>query len=58
VSRSKPEPPKPTTWTIYKIAAKLRPLGSVEATDEAEAVAKGAAEFKADARRLIATRQR
>ena len=42
----KPEPPKPTTWTIYKIAAKAVRLGTVEATDEAAAIEKAAAEFK------------
>jgi hypothetical protein len=31
----KPEPPKPTTWTIYKTAAKQERLGTVEAPDEA-----------------------
>jgi hypothetical protein len=29
----KPEPPKPTTWTIYKLAAKAERLGTVEAPD-------------------------
>jgi hypothetical protein len=33
----KPEPPKPTTWTIYKIAAKMTWVGTVEAIDEAAA---------------------
>jgi ABC-type nitrate/sulfonate/bicarbonate transport system substrate-binding protein len=28
----KPEPPKPTSWTIYKIAAKAERLGTVETT--------------------------
>jgi hypothetical protein len=34
----KPEPPKPTTWTVYKIAAKQIRLGTVEAADEREAI--------------------
>jgi hypothetical protein len=42
----KPEPPKPTSWTIYKLAAKAERLGTVEAPDEAAAIEKGAAEFK------------
>jgi hypothetical protein len=52
----KPEPPKPTTWTIYKIAAKQERLRTVEAPDEAT-VEKGAAEFKVAAKRLMAIRR-
>jgi hypothetical protein len=48
----KPEPPKPTTWTIYKIAAKAVRLGTVEAADEATAIEKATAEFKVAATRL------
>jgi hypothetical protein len=44
----KPEPPKPTTWTVYKIAAKRMGLGTVEAP----AIEKAAAEFKVPANRL------
>ena len=54
----KPKPPAPITWEIFKAAAKLRPLGTVEAADEAEAIAKAAAEFKVIASKLIATRPR
>ena len=53
----KPEPPKPTTWTIYKIAAKAVRLGTVEAADEATAIEKAAAEFKVPATRLRALRR-
>jgi hypothetical protein len=53
----KPEPPKPTTWTIYKIAAKAVRLGTVEAADEATAIEKGAAAFKVPANRLMAVRR-
>ena len=53
----KPEPPKPTTWIIYKIAAKQTWLGSVEAADEHEAIQKAAAEFKVIASKLIAVRR-
>jgi hypothetical protein len=49
----KPEPPKPTTWTIYKIAAKAVRLGTVEAA----AIEKAAAEFKVPATRLMAVRR-
>jgi hypothetical protein len=35
----KPQPPsRPTSWTIYKIAAKAVRLGTVEAPDEAAAI--------------------
>ena len=44
----KPKPPKPITWTIYKIAARQTWLGSVEATNEVEAIEKAADEFKTD----------
>jgi hypothetical protein len=53
----KPEPPKPTTWTIYKIAAKSVRLATVEAADEATAIEKAAAEFKEPANRLMAIRR-
>jgi hypothetical protein len=52
----KAEPPKPTTWTIYKIAAKAVRLGTVEAADEPTAIVKGAVEFKVPATRMMATR--
>jgi hypothetical protein len=42
----KPEPPKPIIWSIYKIASKGVWLGEVEASDEAAAIEKAAAEFK------------
>jgi hypothetical protein len=50
-------PPKPATWTIYKIAAKQEWLGTVEAPDEVAAMEKAAAEFKVAAKRLIAIRR-
>jgi hypothetical protein len=34
----KPESPKPTTWTVYKITAKQIRLDTVEAADEREAI--------------------
>jgi hypothetical protein len=53
----KPEPPKPTTWNIYKIASKAVWLGAVEAPDETAAVEKAAGEFKVPATRLMAIRR-
>ena len=54
----KPEPPQPTIWDVYRAAAKLRPLGTVEAANEAEAIAKAAEQFKVIASKLIAVRRR
>jgi len=54
----KPKPPKPSTWTVYKLAAKQVWLGDVEALDEAEAVTKMAAERAVPAWKLMAVRQR
>jgi hypothetical protein len=48
------EPPKPKTWTIYKIGANAVRLGATEAPDGAAAIEKGAAEFKVSATRLMA----
>jgi hypothetical protein len=53
----KTEPPKPIRWAVYKIAAKAAWLGEVEAPDQAAAIEKGAAEFKAPATRLMALRR-
>jgi hypothetical protein len=53
----KPEPAKPMTWTIYKLAAKAERLGTVEASDEATAIERGAAEFKVPANRPMAVRR-
>jgi hypothetical protein len=50
----KPEPPKPTSWDIYKVAAKVIWLGTVEAPDKRAAIDKAAEEFKTDAWRLYA----
>jgi hypothetical protein len=47
----KPESPQqPTSWIIFKLAAKAERLGTVEAA----AIEKAAAEFKAPANRLMA----
>jgi len=53
----KREPPKPTTWTIYKIAAKAVRLRTLEAADETTAIDKAAAESKVPATRLMAVRR-
>jgi len=53
-----PEPPKPTTWTIYKIAARQTWIGSVEATNQAEAIEKAAKEFNPLATKLMTIRRR
>jgi hypothetical protein len=44
-----PEPSKPIRLNIYKIAANVVRLGTVEAPDAATAIEKGAAEFKVPA---------
>jgi hypothetical protein len=52
------EPTKPTSWNIYKVAAKARPLGTAEAAGPNEAIEKGAAQSKVPASKLIATQRR
>ena len=42
---AKPEPPKPIGWNVHKIASKAAGLGEVEASDEAAAIEKAAAEY-------------
>jgi hypothetical protein len=54
----KPEPPKPTSWDVYKIAEKAVWLGTVEAPDKQSAIEKAAVEFKVDAWRLYAMGRR
>ena len=54
----KPEPPPPTRWDVYKVAAKPIWLGTVEAPDKAAAIEKAATEFKAEAWRLYAVPRR
>jgi hypothetical protein len=53
----KPEPSKPKTWNIYKIASEAVWLGTVKAPDEATAMEKAAAEFKVPATKLTAIRR-
>jgi hypothetical protein len=54
----KPEPPQPTSWNVYKVAAKATWLGTVEAPDAATAIEKAAAEFNVDTWRLLAVARR
>jgi hypothetical protein len=48
---------EPIRWSILVVGAKLQWLGDVEATSEAEAIAKGAEEFKQPRERLMAVRR-
>jgi hypothetical protein len=54
----KPEPPPLLSWDIYRAASKAKWIGSVEAPDADAAIEKAAAEFKIDAKPLIAVRRR
>jgi hypothetical protein len=56
-SSSQPEPPQ-TTWTIYKFASRLQWLGTVQATDNRDAIEKAAKESRLDPAKLMAERQR
>ena len=53
-----PTPPQLRAWDIYKVAAKAKWLGTVEAPDKAAAIEKAAQEFKAAAWRLYAVERR
>jgi hypothetical protein len=53
-----PEPSKPTSWDVYKIAKKAMWLGTVEAPDKGAAVEKAAQEFKTEVWRLYAVSRR
>jgi hypothetical protein len=55
---SRQQPPPISSWGIFRAAAKAKPLGTVEAADEAEAIEKAAAQFKVLASTLIAVRRR
>jgi hypothetical protein len=48
---------KNVRWSILILREKAVWLGDVEATSEAEAIAKGAEEFKQDPNRLMAVRR-
>jgi hypothetical protein len=53
----KPEPPKPIIWNVYKFASKAVWLGTIEAPDEAAAMAKASVEFRVPANRLLTIRR-
>ncbi len=53
----KPEPPKPTSWSIYRAAHKAIWIGEVEAPDEVAAIQKAAEQFKVPAMKLMAVRR-
>jgi hypothetical protein len=52
------EPPKPKSWTIYKMAGEAIWLGTVEAPHKSAAIKKAAQEFKTETWRLYAVRRR
>jgi hypothetical protein len=54
----RPEPLKPMSWNVYKIAKKATWLGSIEAPDKQAAVEKAAQEFKTEVWRLYAVARR
>jgi hypothetical protein len=56
-SPSQSEPPQ-TTWTIYKFGASLKWVGTVQATDQREAIEKVAKEFGLDPTKLMAEPRR
>ena len=53
----KPEPPPLSTWDVFRVAHKAIWLGTVEATDERDAIEKVAKERNIPAARLIATQR-
>jgi len=54
----KPEPPPLSTWDVFRVAHRAIWLGTVEATDERDAIEKVAKERDIPAAMLIATRRR
>jgi len=58
MAKQPPKPQAPTLWDVYRAAAKLRPLGTVEAADADEAIEKAAKEYKVIASKLIAVTSR
>jgi hypothetical protein len=53
----KPEPPPLSTFDVFRVAHKAIWLGTVEATDERDAIEKVANERNIPANRLIATQR-
>jgi hypothetical protein len=54
----KPELTVPTRWNIYRAAAKLRPLGTVEAADEHRPLRRPPRSSRSIASKLIAVQRR
>jgi hypothetical protein len=51
-------PPSHTmSWDIVRAGSKIEFLGSVEATDERDAIEKAAKEFKTDPKKLLAVKR-
>jgi hypothetical protein len=48
---------RPISWAIYSVTTRAVWLGTIDAVDEAAAVAKATEEFKTDARWLYAVRR-
>jgi hypothetical protein len=55
--RKSQQPPSPTVWAIYKLAAKQTWVGEVDATTEAEAIEKAEKQFNQYAAKLRAVRR-
>ena len=55
---TKSEPPALSSWDVFRVARKAIWLGTVEATDERDAIEKVAKERNIPANWLIATRRR
>ncbi len=54
----KPQPaPQTTGWAIYRAVHRAVWLGTVDATDEADAIEKAAEKFKEDPAKLMAVRR-
>jgi hypothetical protein len=45
------------SWDIVRAAARIEFLGSVEATDERDAIEKAVQEFKTDPKKLLAVKR-
>ncbi|HKD24929.1 MAG TPA: hypothetical protein VKC66_03300 [Xanthobacteraceae bacterium] len=53
-----PQPAPPSTWIIHRAAHRLIWMGDIEATDESDALKKGAEQFRVPATKLMAERRR
>jgi hypothetical protein len=57
MAKQPPEQPPLSTWDVFRVAHKAIWLGTVEATDERDAIEKVAKERNIPAARLIATQR-